>query len=257
MIHRHIRQYRNYGEITMDLNGKKTALNDESTIYQQQEELSEKEKLKQMSWLQKLDYFKSYYLMKVIAVLAVLGLVVSILYTALSPKLETVLSVAVIDYAMPIETTYRVKEQFESLIVLDEKTQKTVFEDYSFSYEEKKALQKFVLYNASGDLDITIMPRSIFDIFAPYGHFAEVTERLPTDLYMELSDYLVECPQMDELGNVIEGTETVYGICIDSSWIFEGKELEESIILGIGATTSKEEMIETFLRFLFSPEYGK
>ena len=123
MIHRHIRQYRNYGEITMDLNGKKTALNDESTIYQQQEELSEKEKLKQMSWLQKLDYFKSYYLMKVIAVLAVLGLVVSILYTALSPKLETVLSVAVIDYVMPIETTYRVKEQFESLIVLDEKTQ--------------------------------------------------------------------------------------------------------------------------------------
>lgn len=241
----------------MDLNGKKTALNDESAIYKQQEELSEKEKLKQMSWLKRLDYFKSYYLMKVIVVLVALGLIGSILYTAFSPKPERVLSVAVIDYAMPIEITYQVQEKFEALMELDREKQETLFEDYNFEYDQKKALQKFVLYNASGDLDVTIMPRSVFETFAPYGHFAEITEQLPTDLYMELSEYLVECQKMDELGNVIEGSETVYGICLDSSWIFEGQELEESVILGIGVTTLNEEMVETFLRFLFSPEQGK
>ena len=113
------------------------------------------------------------------------------------------------------------------------------------------------MYNASGDLDITIMSKSIFEMLAPYGHFAEVTDQLPTDLYMELSDYLVECQQMDEFGNPIAGSETVYGICLDSSWIFEGQTLEEPVILGIGVATLNEEMVETFLRFLFLPEQGK
>ena len=48
----------------MDLNGKKTVLNDESTIYKQKEELSEKEKIKRMTWLERLSYFKTYYLVK-------------------------------------------------------------------------------------------------------------------------------------------------------------------------------------------------
>ena len=238
----------------MNLNGKKTVLSDESTIYKQKEELSEKEKLKQMTWLQRLDYFKTYYLVKVIVVLVVVGVLGSILYTALSPKPDRMLSVAIIDDAVPIEMTYQLKEQFETFIELDEATQETLFEGYDFKYQQKKALQKFVLYNASGDLDVTIMPQSVFERFAPLGHFAEITKSLPTDLYMELSDYLVECQQQDDDGNFIEGSETVYGICLNSSWIFEGQELEEPVILGIGVSTLNEEMIENFIRFLFPSE---
>ena len=241
----------------MDLNGKKTVLNDESTIYKQQEELSEKEKLKQMTWLQRLDYFRTYYLIKVVIALIVIGVFGSILYTALSPKPDRMISVAVIDDAVPIEILYEVQEKFESFIELDKETQETLFEEYDFKYEQKKALQKFVLYNASGDLDITIMPKSVFERFAPLGHFAEITESLPTDLYIELSDYLLECQKEDDDGNFIEGSETVYGICLDSSWIFEGKKLEESVVLGVGVSTLNEEMVENFIRFLFSQEQGK
>ena len=240
----------------MDLNGKKTVLNDESTIYKQKEDLTEKEKLKRMSWLERLDYFKTYYLLKVIIVLVSVCVFGSILYNALSPKPERVFSVAIIDYAMPVQKTYEVQEKFEAFIELDAQSQQTLFEDYDFEYEKKKALQKFVLYNASGDLDVTIMPNSVFEMFAPLGHFAEVTKSLPTDLYMELSDYLVECERVDDDGNPIEGSETVYGICLDSSWIFKEQELKESVILGIGVSTLNEEMIENFLRFLFSEEQG-
>ena len=241
----------------MDLNGKKTVLNDESTIYKQKEELSEKEKIKRMTWLERLDYFRTYYLVKVIIVLIVVGVLSSIIYTALSPKPELVISVAVIDSAIPLEKTIELQENFETFIELDEETQQTLFEEYDFKYEQKKALQKFVLYNASGDLDITIMPQSVFEKFAPLGHFAEITESLPTDLYMELSDYLVECKQEGDDGNLIEGSETVYGICLDSLGVLEGQELEESVILGIGVSTVNEESIENFIRFLFSSEQGK
>ena len=241
----------------MDLNGKKTVLSDESTIYKQKEELSEKEKIKQMTWLERLDYFRTYYLVKVIVVLISVCVFGSILYTALSPKPDRVISVAVIDSAIHLEKTIELQEKFEAFMELDEKTQETWFEDYDFEYEQKKALQKFVLYNASGDLDITIMPQSVFEKFAPLGHFAEITESLPTDLYMELSDYLVECKQEGDDGNLIEGSETVYGICLDSLWVLEGQKLEESVILGIGVSTVNEENIESFIRFLFSSEQSK
>lgn len=241
----------------MDLNGKKTVLNDESTIYKQKEELSEKEKLKRMTWLGRLDYFRTYYLVKVIVVLIVVGVLGSIIYTALSPKPDRILSVAIIDDTISIEKTYEVQEKFETFIELDKETQETLFEDYDFEYEKNKALQKFVLYNASGDLDVTIMPLYAFQMLAPSGHFAEIADSLPTDLYMELSDYLIECQQKDNDGNFIEDSETVYGICLNSSWVFEGQELEEPIILGIGVSTLNEEMIENFIRFLFSPEQGK
>ena len=241
----------------MDLNGKKTVLNDESTIYKQKEELSEKEKIKRMTWLERLDYFRTYYLVKVIVVLISVCVFGSILYTALSPKPDRVISVAVIDSAIPLEKSLELQEKFEAFMELDEKTQETWFEDYDFEYEQKKALQKFVLYNASGDLDITIMPQSVFEKFAPLGHFAEITESLPTDLYMELSDYLVECKREGDDGNLIEGSETVYGICLDSLCALEGQELEESVILSIGVSTVNEENIESFIRFLFSSEQGK
>ncbi len=241
----------------MDLNGKKTVLNDESTIYKQKEELSEKEKIKRMTWLERLSYFKTYYLVKVIVVLIVVGVLGSILYTALSPKPERVISVAIIDSAIPLEKSLELQEKFETFIELDKETQETWFEDYDFKYEQKKALQRFVLYNASGDLDITIMPQSVFEKFAPLGHFAEITESLPTDLYMELSDYLVECKQEGDDGNLIEGSETVYGICLDSLWGLEGQNLEESVILSIGVSTVNEENIESFIRFLFSSEQVK
>ncbi len=241
----------------MDLNGKKTVLNDESTIYKQKEELSEKEKIKRMTWLERLDYFRTYYLVKVIVVLISVCVIGSILYTALSPKPDRVISVAVIDNAIPLEKTIELQEKFETFMELDEKTQETWFEGYDFEYEQKKALQKFVLYNASGDLDITIMPQSVFEKFAPLGHFAEITESLPTDLYMELSDYLVECKQEGDDGNLIEGSETVYGICLDSLWVLEGQKLEESVILSIGVSTVNEENIESFIRFLFSSEQSK
>ena len=241
----------------MDLNGKKTVLSDESTIYKQKEELSEKEKIKQMTLLERLDYFRTYYLVKVIVVLISVCVFASILYTALSPKPDRVISVAVIDSAISLEKTIELQEKFEAFMKLDEKTQETWFEDYDFEYEQKKALQKFVLYNASGDLDITIMPQSVFEKFAPLGHFAEITESLPTDLYMELSDYLVESKQEGDDGNLIEGSETVYGICLDSLWVLEGQKLEESVILGIGVSTVNEENIESFIRFLFSSEQSK
>ncbi|MBP3611518.1 MAG: hypothetical protein J6J42_14435 [Lachnospiraceae bacterium] len=242
----------------MDVKNKKTVLNDEAALYQHKENVSEKEKWQQMSGAKRWEHFKEYYLMKLIVTVIVLAVTGSILYTMLSPKPEMLFSVAIINDSYYQSVYEEVQEKFEEVLQLDPETQETLFDTgYSISVEQYgsiESLQKFAMYNAVGDLDVTIMPQSVFETYAPGDYFSPVAGHLPTDLYMALSEYLLECQRMDEDGNLIPDSETVFGIDISSTWIYEGQERTEPMVLAINLATAKEENIEKFLRLLFFPE---
>ena len=55
----------------MNINNKKTTLNDEAAIYTHDENVSEKEKWQAMSGKRKWQYFKDYYLGKIVAILMI------------------------------------------------------------------------------------------------------------------------------------------------------------------------------------------
>ena len=242
----------------MNVEHKKTVLNDEAALYHHSEQVSEKEKWQHMTPAKRWDYFKSYYLWKVVGVAAAVLVVGSILYSMFSPKKEVVLSVAIIDQALRIDQYMKVQEEIDTLLGLDPETQETVFDGgYDFKFNGMDAVQKFAIYNMTGELDITILPLSVFERYAPNGTYSPVAGHLKPGLYSELSDYLVESKQADEDGNLIEGSETVYGIRIDSTHVFEEYSPEEPIILVINLSTSKEEAIEEFLNYLFFPERCK
>lgn len=242
----------------MNIENKKTVLSDEAALYQHNENVSEKEKWQNMTPGKRWEYFKNYYLMKVVAIVVVLAILGSILHTMLTPKPEVRLSVAIIDNAMYMETYQSLQESFNAYLELDEEKEETVFDGgYDFKLDEVNSLQKFGLYNAVGDLDVTIMPQSVFEKYAPGGYFAPITEHLSTGLYVKLLPYLIECRQKDENGVEIEGSETVYGIKLDSTWVYEGGSYAEPAVLAVNLATTNNENIEAFLRFLFFGEEGK
>ena len=74
----------------MDLNHKKTTLGDEAALYHHREDISEKEKWAAMSGREKWEYFKAYYLLKVVAGFGSAAFVIALLYTMFAPKPETV-----------------------------------------------------------------------------------------------------------------------------------------------------------------------
>ncbi|MGN0506351.1 MAG: hypothetical protein ACI4FZ_07300 [Lachnospiraceae bacterium] len=235
----------------MNIENKKTVLDDEAAIYSR-EERSEQEKWKDMNGKQRWDYFKSYYLMKIVAAILIIAFVGSILYTVLSPKPDLVFSLAVINSAMTQEQMQLAKTEFEEIIGLDSETQETCFDDGYYFYErEYESLQKFATYNAVGQLDATVMPMSVFEKYAPTGYFVSPAEKLPTDLYLELSPYLVECKMVDEEGVPIEGSETVMGIRIDETWLFADIKTKEPVILSINLAASNMDNVIEFLRYLF------
>jgi len=239
----------------MNINNKKTTLNDEAAIYTHNDNVSEKEKWQEMSGKKKWQYFKDYYLGKILAILMIALVIGSIVKTMLTPKPDIVLSVAVIN-DMQYQPVYdELQKKFDELLQLDTETQETLFDTgYGLGNGDYQSWQKFSMYNAVGDLDVTIMPLSVFEECAPGGFFSPTAEYLPTDLYMALSENMLETQVRDDDDNLIPDSETVFGICVDSSWVFEGQPRKEPMVLSINLAPKNIESIEQFIRFLFFPD---
>ena len=71
---------------------------------------------------------------------------------------------------------------------------------------------------------------------------------------MALSEYLLETKQQDEEGNLIPDSETVYGINLSSTWLYEEQQRSEPMVIVINAAPENIENIEKFLKLLFFPD---
>lgn len=235
----------------MDVENKKTALNDEASIYHHREETTEKEKWSSLHGRKRWEYFKSYYLLKLVVAVICVAVAGSLLYTVFSPKPEDVFYAAIIDGSMTVEQAERAAAEFGQLISLDEETEKMTFDrDYYFETSGYESLQKFATYNAVGQIDITIMPLSVFEKYGPGGYFQQLSEVLPTDLYLELSPYMVECQIKDRDGVLIENSASMYGIRIEESFLYAGLQPKEPIVAAINCNDKNLERVVEFLRYL-------
>jgi len=241
----------------MNLKNKKTVLDDDAALYSHREDVSEKEKWQTMSKKEKLRYFADYYLGRIVITAIVLALLGSLLYTILSPKPETVFSVGVINDAINQASYDALQEKWEAELALDAEKQQTIFDlGYTLNDYEYQSWQKFSMYNMVGDLDVSIMPYTTFETYAPGGFFSPIADHLSSGLYGALSDYLLMTKQEDDDGNLIPGSETVYGIDLSSVWPYNdpqynNQQREEPMVLVINIAPKHKEKIETFLNFLF------
>lgn len=239
----------------MNIENKKTALDDEAALYHHSDHTSEKEKWAGMTAAKRWDYFKTYYLKKILVILLCAVAVGSIIYSMVKPKEEVVFSVAIVNVAMRQDLYMKVQEDMEKLLEIDKETQKIIFDGgYDFETDVYSAMQKFSLYNTTGELDVTILPLSEFEKYACVGHFSPVSEHLQTGLYNQLSDHFIVCGQKDDKGEWIEDSENVYGIRIDQTQIYENYETKEPVILAINKATKHNNEIAKFLEYLFFPE---
>lgn len=239
----------------MNLKNKKTVLNDDAALYSHREDVSEKEKWENMNRKEKWRYFFDYYLGKIVIILIVLASVGSILYTMLKPRPETVLSVAVVNDGVNAALYEDLQIKFQDFIELNAETQQTIFDTgYSFNEYDYQSWQKYSMYNMVGDIDISIMPYTYFQQYAPDEYFAPIAMYLSSGVYTSLADYLLETQKTDEEGNLIPGSETVYGIDLSSTWLYDGQQREEPMVLVINLQPKNVENIEKILTLLFFPD---
>lgn len=239
----------------MNLKNKKTVLGDDAALYSHKEDVSEKDKWQAMSSKERRRYFVDYYLGKIVVVVIVLAVVGSILYTMLTPKPDVVLSVAVVNDGKNLARYEELQNRFQEAISMDEEKQQVVIDTgYSFNDYDYQSWQKFSMYNMVGDLDVSIMPLAYFEEYAPGNYFSGVAECLSSSLYGSLSEHLLETGRQDKDGNMIPDSETVFGIDLSGTWLYEGLENQEPMVLVINAAPKNAENIEKLLMLLFFPD---
>ena len=179
----------------------------------------------------------------------------SIAYTMLKPRPETLLAVAVVNDAVNQPAYDELQRKFEEYISLNAEEQQTVFDTgYTFNNYDYQSWQKFSMYNMVGDLDVSILPMEYFEEYAPGEYFSPVAAHLSSSLYGALSEYLLETKKTDDQGNLIPGSETVFGIDLSSTWLYQDRQLEEPMVLVINAAPKNPNNIECFLNLLFFPD---
>ena len=231
---------------------KQTKLSDSAEIYQQRVEQSEKEKLRDMSFQEKIGYLWEYYRLHALFTIIAIAIVAYAVYEIVTPEIETRLYAAVIDN--PVEPTVleEYTAQFTEHLQLDPEKEKVVINpQFYFAADGEYAMsmrQVLVTYVAAQDVDIIIAPKSEFESYSYYGYMHSLSDLLPTDLYSKLSDYFYIGTQEDN------PDEKVYGIYLTEAALFKNNERvseDNPYILGVIGNSRRTENSVELIRYLF------
>lgn len=229
---------------------KQTRLSEDASIYQQRQELTEKDKLKDMSRRGKLAYLWEYYRIHALVILLAIGFAVYIIYSIVTPKVETELYAAIINNTISDEIWEQYQTDVSDYLKLDPKRQDVILNrGFYLNGETEYAMNMqtaLMAYVSAGDVDLLIAPESQFQQYTNNGFNDKLYDDLPTDLYSELTDRLYVTSTEDD------PEESAYGIYLTDTKLFsEYADNTEPYILGIIVNSSHKENAIEFIRMLF------
>lgn len=229
---------------------KQTKLDEHAVIYQPRKALSEKEKLNDMSFHDKLNYLWEYYRIHAAIAVGVIALIIYIIYEIVTPDVKSQFYAAIIDSTIDTKVMQEYSDTFGKYLELDPKTQSVEFNDqFYFSSESDYAAslqQVLATHIAANEVDVIIAPESEFANYVTYGYFAKLSDELPTDIYSSLTDsFYISSTEEDS-------TKNAYGIYLTDSNLFKDLKYNgDPYVLGIVANYPHEENTVEFINYLF------
>jgi hypothetical protein len=230
---------------------KGTRLEEDAVIYQPRETLTEKQKLKDMTFPDKMGYLWEYYRIHAAVLVGLIALLSYIIYEIITPNIETQFYAAIINNSISDEVWVQYSTNFSEYLDLDPKTEDIQL-NYNFylnsNSEYTMSMQQALsTYIAAGEVDVIIAPESTFKEYVYNGFFEKISDQIPTDLYTSLADYVF-------ISNTEEVPEkNVYGIYLTDTKLFnEQANNTDPYVLGILANAGHKENAAEFLRMLYN-----
>lgn len=231
---------------------KQTKLDDNAEIYQRRKEQSENEKLREMSFKEKISYLSEYYKYYALAAITALAVLIYIIHEIANPDPKIRLYAAVINNPIEEAAVNKLTEDVFEYLQLDPKAEKVFFNtQFYFGASEQYTMsmkQVLTTHVAAHEVDLIIAPKSEFAEYAYYGYMAPLSDKLPADLYSSLADYFYISAQEDD------PEEYVFGIDLSETDLLKSNADNtetDPYILGIVANAPNTENAVEFLRYLF------
>ncbi|MCH5251783.1 MAG: hypothetical protein J1F22_02310 [Lachnospiraceae bacterium] len=250
--------------MAINLNGKKTSLKEDASIYNKHPgDISEKEKLKTMTGKQKRSYFATYYLPPILIGLAVIVVVGYILWSDFINKSDIYLRCAILNEQIADGDLTRMGDEFTEQLGMDAGKKKPSF----YVYYTRSDLAAEIGANAASDLseitsrlvagvlDCMIADEKDGSSYYDGGFFLNLEDFLTKEDYARLQDslYIPEQNNPDK---------AAYGIYLDKSPVYQAlfKEkkafIEKPIFSVISNSGQENKKYAHKLISFFFPESG-
>jgi hypothetical protein len=227
---------------------KQSRLEEPVTIYQPRELPSEKEKLKNMTTKEKMNYLWEYYRLHALGGILAISVIIYVIYQIATPNINTQFYAAIIDSSLSTEAVEEFASEFSDYLELNPKLEDIQINDTFYlsgsgNYNIQQALTAYI---AAREVDVIIAPESQFLNYAKNDYFTKLSEALPTDIYSSMTDrfFLSETTEISD--------KNAYGIYLNDSDLFKGVTYDgEPYVLGILANYPHEENTIEFINYLF------
>lgn len=238
----------------MNIENKKTALEDDSLLYQKRDDSLGKKDTSNLNRSQKLGYFKDYYLRAVVITIVAVIAVGSLVYTMLFRHQTNILSVAFINEAW-LTNAGLLDENLRDYYGLTSEDELLDCSNYSLeAYGDQMKLSTLI---AAQTIDVLVCPEEQFIQYSELGYLADLSELLPADLYAQFEDQILESSvvETDTEGTVVNTLPAApHGIDIADNAVYQayGGAGEKAILCVLANTERKDNAIR-FLEYLLSP----
>lgn len=248
--------------MALNTKGKKTSLTEEASIYQKrQDDLSDKERIKNMTGKQKRDFFRTYYLPKLLVILAVAGVVFYIVWVDFINKSHIYMRCAILNESITDSTLTEFSDRFTDYMKMDYKKNRASF----YMYYTRSDVAREMGADTGSDLSeisSRLVANSLDCMIASYEDVENIY--LKNGFIMNLNDFLSEkekkalkpylVTQKDEADKVI-------GIslkdCKKYRTLFTGRTpiTEEPVLYVItNATDEGKNYVKQLIHYLYSDE---
>lgn len=242
---------------------KETKLDDSAGIYAKRTKQTEREKLGDMTFKEKVAYFNMYYLKKVIISVCIAGIMGYLIYQTVAPRPDELLNIAVVNDYFEQEKLNDFLSDLNTHFEVEPGKEKITF-DYSYYISDEdmsqnsiSSIQKISTYVSAKQIDVIISDEAYFKTLTEDGFLISLSDLLPADMYTELADkyYTGAIKDEDLKGNVSSGPQAPYGIYIDDSKLYKssGSAIEKPILGVVSNSPNKENTIE-LIKYLLGLE---
>lgn len=241
----------------MNIENKKTALDDDSILYQKRDESFKKKDTSHLSAKGKAGYFKDYYMKPLIAIILI-GIFASyMIYTIFFKHQETVLSVAFLNEAYLAQTD-ALNADMRAYYELTDEDQ--LLDIAYYNLDDYAAQMKFTTLTAAQSLDVVVCPKAVFEQYSKFGYFEDLSAVLPKELYEKVSDRILESSEeeTDLDGNVTATMPPApHGIDIAGNALYTDYEgIGDDVILCIVAGSKNMDNAVKFVDHVINYEAG-
>ena len=205
----------------MNIEHKKTALDDSASIYSRNRDAANKENIKNLTPKQKVKYFIDYYSKTVAVIVIIIIGIISLLNETVFNRSTCVLSIACIN-DIQIGDSDAAIAALEDYLVIENKN------DYSaisyYSTDDPNMNMAYIAHIAAGSVDLVLCSEEYFLNGCEQGMFADLSTFLSEEQYAILTDRMIDgqIGHRDDSGNIISYEDPLpFGMDISDSAVFE------------------------------------